>query len=67
MSIVGRLKQIGVRADEIEPLVISHYHSDHVGKTETFSAATLLIRKADFDSLRMPDLPFGADPRPLRS
>ncbi|KQZ77339.1 hypothetical protein ASE06_07030 [Sphingopyxis sp. Root214] len=66
VSIADQLKQIGVRADQIELLAISHNHSDHVGQAEAFSAATLLMGKADFDALRKPDPPFGADPGPLR-
>ena len=66
VSIAEQLKQIGVRAEQIELLAISHNHSDHVGQASAFAAATLLMGKADFEALRKPDLPFGADPGPLR-
>lgn len=66
VSIKDQLKRIGVRADQIELLGISHNHADHVGQAEVFAAATLLMGKADFEALRKPALPFGADPGPLR-
>lgn len=66
VSIADQLKQIGVSADQIELLAISHNHSDHVGQADSFSAATLLMGKADFEALRKPDPPFGADPGLLR-
>jgi N-acyl homoserine lactone hydrolase len=45
------LQQIGVNADEVKYVGISHFHADHTGQLAPFKNATLLIGKADWDGL----------------
>lgn len=52
----SQLTTIGVQADDIEWIGISHFHSDHTGNANLFSKATLLIQKEEYDAA------FGANP-----
>jgi glyoxylase-like metal-dependent hydrolase (beta-lactamase superfamily II) len=49
VSLVDQLAQIGVKADQINYVAISHYHGDHTGQAGSFPKATLLIGKGDWD------------------
>lgn len=51
-SLLDQLKELGVRADQIEMVGISHWHFDHVGQAARFPNARLLIGKNDVDALR---------------
>jgi glyoxylase-like metal-dependent hydrolase (beta-lactamase superfamily II) len=51
-TIQSQLARIGVRADQISILGISHYHGDHTGQARDFSAARLLMGAADIAALR---------------
>ena len=56
-SIIDQLREIGVRADQVGMIGISHYHNDHTGQARAFPHAKLFIGKEDFEALKQ-----GADP-----
>jgi len=45
------LKQMGVNADEVKYVGISHFHADHTGQLGALKNATLLIGKGDWDGI----------------
>lgn len=61
-DIQSQLARIGVKAEQIGLIGISHNHFDHVGQAASFPGARLLIGKADFDALKTSPPPFGVEP-----
>jgi len=51
-SIADQLRQLGVRAEQIEFVGISHWHFDHTGQAQRFPGAKLLIGAGDLEHLR---------------
>jgi glyoxylase-like metal-dependent hydrolase (beta-lactamase superfamily II) len=51
VSLADRLKEVGVAAEQVKFVGISHYHADHTGQLAPFSNATLLIGKGDWDGV----------------
>lgn len=52
----AQLAELGVRADAITYLGISHMHVDHLGNAPQFPRATLLLQREEYDAA------FGHDP-----
>jgi glyoxylase-like metal-dependent hydrolase (beta-lactamase superfamily II) len=48
--VTEQLARIGVRADQIDFVGISHNHDDHLGQAADFPKATLLIGAEDFEA-----------------
>lgn len=48
-TLKGELANIGVTADKITYLAISHSHWDHVGNANAYAGSTWLARKAEYD------------------
>lgn len=65
-TLVEQLGRLGVRADQIGRLGISHYHFDHIGQAVRFPGATLLIGAGDWAALSSTPPAEGVDPAPLR-
>ena len=42
-------EQHRVVEQQLEHVIVSHYHGDHVGNVDMFPASTLLIQKAELD------------------
>lgn len=61
-DIPSQLAKIGVKAEQVSAIGISHNHFDHVGQAASFPGARLLIGKADFDALKTSPPPFGVEP-----
>ena len=51
VSIVDQLAQINVKPEQIKYVGISHYHGDHTGQLPSFTGATVLIGKGDWDGI----------------
>jgi glyoxylase-like metal-dependent hydrolase (beta-lactamase superfamily II) len=51
VSLADRLKEVGVPADQVKFVGISHFHGDHTGQLAPFTNATLLIGKGDWDGV----------------
>ena len=50
--IVDQLARIGVKAEQVTYVGISHRHDDHTGQAADFPGATLLIGAGDLETLR---------------
>jgi glyoxylase-like metal-dependent hydrolase (beta-lactamase superfamily II) len=60
-TLVDQLKQLGVRAEQIEIIGISHHHFDHTGQAAGFPNAKLVIGKGDFEFLKGAAAPAGGE------
>jgi glyoxylase-like metal-dependent hydrolase (beta-lactamase superfamily II) len=47
----GQLAEIGVAPADIDYLVLSHYHWDHIGNAADFAGSTWLVYKGDRDQM----------------
>jgi glyoxylase-like metal-dependent hydrolase (beta-lactamase superfamily II) len=65
-TIPDQLRQLGLSADRITFLGISHYHGDHTGQASAFPGARLLIGAADLTAMRSAQPPTGVAPSHLR-
>jgi len=54
-TLASQLEALGVAPAEISRIAFSHFHSDHVGNANLFTAATLYIQEPEYDAA------FGAD------
>ncbi|HEY2807763.1 MAG TPA: N-acyl homoserine lactonase family protein [Steroidobacteraceae bacterium] len=50
-TLSGQLADIGITAANIDYLVVSHYHWDHVGNAGDFATATWLVYQGDRDQM----------------
>jgi N-acyl homoserine lactone hydrolase len=50
-TLSGQLADIGVMAANIDYLVLSHYHWDHLGNADDFASSTWLVYKGDRDQM----------------
>jgi N-acyl homoserine lactone hydrolase len=53
-TIPEQLAKLGLKAENVKFVGISHFHGDHVGQADQFPKATLLIGKGDWDVLTDP-------------
>lgn len=51
VSIVDQLAQLNLKPEQINYVGISHYHADHTGQLPSFTGATVLIGKGDWDGI----------------
>lgn len=51
VSIVDQLAQLKVKPEQVKFVGISHFHADHTGQLASFTGATLLIGRGDWDSI----------------
>ena len=51
VSIVDQLAQLKLKPEQVKFVGISHFHADHTGQVASFTGATLLIGKGDWDSI----------------
>jgi N-acyl homoserine lactone hydrolase len=51
VGIADRLREVGVSADQVKFVGISHFHADHTSQLNPFTNATLLIGKGDWDGV----------------
>src|SRR5579864_5143097 len=50
-TLSGQLADIGVTPANIDYLVLSHYHWDHIGNADDFAGSTWLVYKGDRDRM----------------
>jgi len=55
-TLASQLEELGIAPTDITHLAFSHFHADHVGNANLFTAATLYIQAAEYDAA------FGLDP-----
>jgi glyoxylase-like metal-dependent hydrolase (beta-lactamase superfamily II) len=49
-AVVDRLGEIGRSTDDVEHIVITHMHADHIGGVEDFPGATLHVGEGEWES-----------------
>jgi N-acyl homoserine lactone hydrolase len=64
ITIAAQLATLGVRAEQITYVAISHHHADHTGQAAGFAHATLLIGERDWATLSAPREPSGGEVAP---
>jgi glyoxylase-like metal-dependent hydrolase (beta-lactamase superfamily II) len=55
-TLASQLRELDIAPTDITHLALSHFHADHCGNANLFTAATLYIQQAEYDAA------FGADP-----
>jgi glyoxylase-like metal-dependent hydrolase (beta-lactamase superfamily II) len=50
-TIVDQLGDLGLRADDIKYVAVSHSHFDHSGQVNEFPNATLIIQRSELDAM----------------
>ncbi|MGL4313488.1 MAG: N-acyl homoserine lactonase family protein [Sphingomonas sp.] len=61
-TVIEQLNEIGIKPDQVSIIGISHYHFDHLGQSDDFPKAKLLIGTRDWEAMRANPLPFGINP-----
>lgn len=51
-TLVAQLARLGIAADAVRHVIISHYHGDHVAGLKDFPRARFWSTRADYDGLR---------------
>ena len=49
-SVISRLKQLGLKPDDIKWVVLSHMHNDHAGCVEYFEKSAFLVHENEFNA-----------------
>lgn len=65
-DLVEQIGRLGVRPEQVKYVGVSHYHGDHIGQAASFTQATLLIGKGDWDALTSTPPMQGANPALLK-
>lgn len=50
-TVVDQLKDLGLSADDISYVAVSHSHFDHAGQVNDFPKATLIIQRAEVEAM----------------
>ncbi|MFX7862361.1 MBL fold metallo-hydrolase, partial [Acinetobacter baumannii] len=56
-TVIEQLNEIGIKPDQVSIIGISHYHFDHLGQSDDFPKAKLLIGTRDWEAMRANPLP----------
>jgi N-acyl homoserine lactone hydrolase len=59
-NVVLRLAELGLRPDDIDLLICSHFDVDHAGYHDAFSAAELVVQRTHYDVARSGQLRYAA-------
>ncbi|WP_027338818.1 MBL fold metallo-hydrolase [Halonatronum saccharophilum] len=51
-SAINKLKKIGIKPKDIEYIIISHFHPDHIGGLKDFPNAKFICRKSAFEAVK---------------
>ena len=54
-TITGQLAEIGLKADDITYVALSHIHGDHIGNVGLFLNSTILMQRAEYTWISSPD------------
>lgn len=66
-AVVDRLADVGLTADDIGHVVLTHMHSDHVGGLEDLPRALLWVARAEWEGSTEPTLLGKPDTRPFEN
>ncbi len=48
-TLASQFAELGLKPADVNYLALSHSHGDHVGNLDAFTAATLIVQKAEYD------------------
>lgn len=51
-EVINQLKVIGISANEIKYIIISHFHADHIGGLKDFKKATFICDKRTYNDVK---------------
>ncbi len=54
-TLASQLRELGVAATDIKHIALSHFHADHCGNANLFTAATLYIQGAEYEAAFGPE------------
>lgn len=54
-TLQSQLVELGIAPTDVTHVAFSHFHSDHVGNANLFTAATVLVQRAEYDAAFGPD------------
>jgi len=54
-TLASQLEALGVAPTDVTHVAFSHFHGDHVGNANLFTAATVLVQRAEYDLAFGPD------------
>ena len=54
-TLASQLQQLGIAPTDVTHVAFSHFHGDHVGNANLFTAATLYIQQPEYDAAFGPD------------
>jgi glyoxylase-like metal-dependent hydrolase (beta-lactamase superfamily II) len=54
-TLASQLRELGVAATDITHIALSHFHADHCGNANLFTAATLYIQGAEYEAAFGPE------------
>jgi len=54
-TLQSQLAELGIAPTDVTHVAFSHFHSDHVGNANLFTAATVLVQRAEYDAAFGPD------------
>ncbi len=54
-TLQSQLAELGVAPTDVTHVAFSHFHGDHVGNANLFTAATMLVQRAEYDAAFGPD------------
>lgn len=56
--VVNRLAELGLKPEDIDILVATHFHFDHAGNTRDFTASEIAVQRDCYDDIMRPDAPY---------
>jgi glyoxylase-like metal-dependent hydrolase (beta-lactamase superfamily II) len=54
-TLVSQMAELGITPDQVTRIAFSHTHSDHVGNSNLFTAATWYVQQAEYDAAFGPE------------
>jgi glyoxylase-like metal-dependent hydrolase (beta-lactamase superfamily II) len=62
VPLLEQLKSLGLTPADVTYVAFSHFHFDHTGNANAFTASTWILNKAELDWALSTPTPFGVDP-----
>lgn len=59
--IVNRLAELGLRPEDIDTLITTHFHFDHGGNTRDFARSTIVVQRDCYDDIMRDDAIYPRD------
>lgn len=56
--VVNRLGKLGLKPEDINIVVATHFHFDHAGNTRDFTGSEIVVQRDCYDDIMRPDAPY---------